>query len=179
MGVIDTSQDGAPRRLHGVRDVPFDTVVADHGAAVLRVCRAMLGPDEAADAWSETFLSALRSYPDLEDGANVRAWLLTIARRRSIDQVRGRTRAPIPVGAAPDHVLAPEGPEDALADEQLLRAVRRLPPRQRGAVAYRYLADLSYDEVAALLGSTPAAARRSAADGIAALRTAYRPMEAP
>jgi DNA-directed RNA polymerase specialized sigma24 family protein len=42
-------------------------------------------------------------------------------------------------------------------------------------VAYRYLADLSYDEVGRLLGSNATAARRSAADGIAALRTAYRP----
>ena len=53
-------------------------------------------------------------------------------------------------------------------------ALAALPPKQRGAVAYRYLADLSYVDVAALLDCTQAAARRSAADGIAALRATYR-----
>ena len=38
---------------------------------------------------------------------------------------------------------------------------------------YRYLADLSYAEVAALLECSQAAARRSAADGIARLRRHY------
>ena len=37
----------------------FETVVADHGPTVLRVCLAVLGPTEADDAWSETFVSAM------------------------------------------------------------------------------------------------------------------------
>ena len=155
--------------------VPFDQVVTDHGPAVLRVCRALLGPDDAADAWSETFLSAMRSYPDLEPGSNLRAWLLTIARRRSVDHLRTKGRTPTPAGELPEP--GPASPEVGTAhtDGDLLAAVAALPTRQRAAVAYRYLADLSYDEVGRLLGSNATAARRSAADGIAALRTAYRP----
>jgi DNA-directed RNA polymerase specialized sigma24 family protein len=49
---------------------PFETVVATHGARVLRVCRAMLGPTDADDAWSETFLSAMKAYPQLPATAN-------------------------------------------------------------------------------------------------------------
>ncbi|HEY1640639.1 MAG TPA: sigma factor, partial [Streptosporangiaceae bacterium] len=64
---------------------PFEAVVAAHGATVLRVCRAVLGPADADDAWSETFLSALRAYPDLPADANVEAWLVTIAHRKAID----------------------------------------------------------------------------------------------
>ena len=48
-----------------------------------------------------------------------------------------------------------------------------LPTKQRAAVIYRYLADLPYAEVAALLESSEVAARRSAADGIAKLRRTY------
>ena len=44
---------------------PFEAVVTQHGATVLRVCRAVLGPADADDAWSEAFLSAMRAYPDL------------------------------------------------------------------------------------------------------------------
>ena len=40
--------------------LPFETAVDRHGATVLRVCRAVLGPGpDAEDAWSETFLAAL------------------------------------------------------------------------------------------------------------------------
>ena len=62
---------------------PFEQAVTEHGAVVLRVCRAVLGPTEADDAWSETFLSALRAWPELPDDANVRAWLVTIAHRKA------------------------------------------------------------------------------------------------
>jgi DNA-directed RNA polymerase specialized sigma24 family protein len=53
----------------------------------------------------------------------------------------------------------------------LRRAVAALPTRQRLCVAYHHLAGLPYDQIAGLIGGTAAAARRAAADGIAALRT--------
>ncbi|MGI8577442.1 MAG: sigma factor [Nocardioidaceae bacterium] len=43
--------------------VPFKEIVGRHGPTVFRVCRAVLGPVDAEDAWPETFLSALRAYP--------------------------------------------------------------------------------------------------------------------
>ena len=52
-------------------------------------------------------------------------------------------------------------------------ALAALPPKQRAAVTYHHLAGLSYAEVGALLDSSEAAARRSAADGIANLRKTY------
>jgi len=51
----------------------FEAVVATHGAVVLRVCRAVLGPVDADDAWSETFLSAMTAYRELPADANVAA----------------------------------------------------------------------------------------------------------
>ncbi|HEY6912663.1 MAG TPA: sigma-70 family RNA polymerase sigma factor [Myxococcales bacterium] len=144
---------------------PFEEIVAEHGALVLRVCRALVGPADAADAWSETFLSALQAYPRLRAGSNVRGWLVTIAHRKAVDQLRGATRRPDSVRELPE-VAAPE-PAD---DEELRAALDALPPKQRGAVIYRHLAGLSYAEVGKLLGSNATAARRSAADGIANLR---------
>ena len=69
---------------------PFETVVAAHGGTVLRVCRAVLGLADADDAWSETFVAAMKAYPDLPRGANVEAWLVTIAHRKAIDVARRR-----------------------------------------------------------------------------------------
>lgn len=151
---------------------PFEKVVADHGAVVLRVCRAVLGSDHstAEDAWSETFLSALRAYPDLRPGSDVRAWLVTIAHRKAVDQTRRRQRTAVSHGEVHDGVSLDTPAEP---DPVLLAALSALPPKQRAAVAYRYLADLSYADIAELLECTQAAARRSAADGIAALRATY------
>lgn len=154
---------------------PFESVVAAHGEVVLRVCRAVLGPDDAEDAWSETFLAALRAYPRLRPDSDVRAWLITIAHRKAIDGYRARRRAPLPVERLPHEPAV--AAVDEIPDAALLGAVDRLPPKQRQVVAYRYLADLSYAEIAAIVGGSEAAARRSAADGIATLRRTYHDTE--
>lgn len=155
---------------------PFDEVVAEHGAVVLRVCRALLGPVEADDAWSETFLAAMRAYPDLRPESNVRGWLVTIAHRKAIDQIRVTNRIPRPTADLP-HIVSESGIPDP-EDEDLRAALHALPPKQRGAVLLHHLAGLPYREVAALIETSEAAARRSAADGIANLRRTY-PTGAP
>jgi RNA polymerase sigma factor (sigma-70 family) len=146
---------------------PFSEVVSLHGVTVLRVCRAVLSPIDADDAWSETFLSALRAYPELPADANVEAWLVTIAHHKTIDLIRKTTRSAIPVADVPEkaHQTSSDGNEMDLA-----RFVAELPERQRYAVTYHYLAGLPYAEVAAVMGGTADAARRAAADGIAKLR---------
>jgi RNA polymerase sigma factor (sigma-70 family) len=150
---------------------PFEAVVAAHGPTVLRVCRAILGPAAADDAWSETFLAALRAYPDLPPGSNVEAWLVTIAHRKAIDQLRAASRRAVPTGDLPERPSGDGVPGGWESD--LWQALETLTPRQRQAVAYHYLAGLPYAEVAKILGGTPEAARRAAADGIAALRKTY------
>jgi RNA polymerase sigma factor (sigma-70 family) len=149
---------------------PFENVVARHGPSILRVCRAVLGATDAEDAWSETFLSALKAYPDLPAEANLEAWLVTIAHRKAIDVTRGMARRAIPSAdlPEPDTGTEVEGP-----DVDLAGMVARLPPRQKQAVAYHYLAGLPYAEVAEILGGSVDAARRAAADGIATLRRTY------
>jgi RNA polymerase sigma factor (sigma-70 family) len=148
---------------------PFEAIVAAHGGSVLRVCRAVLGPADADDAWSETFLSAMKAYPDLPADANVEAWLVTIAHRKAIDVTRAAARRAVPVA---------DPPEQATEDEtggagDLAQALARLPARQKHAIAYHYLAGLPYAEIAAILGGSTDAARRAAADGIASLRRSY------
>jgi RNA polymerase sigma factor (sigma-70 family) len=151
---------------------PFESIVAGHGATVLRVARAVLGHADADDAWSETFLAAMKAYPDLPADANVEAWLVTIAHRKAIDIVRATSRRATPVPETPDR----PSPDHAESQHlELTEAVAALPPKQRQAVAYHYLTGLPYAEIATILDSTAAAARRAAADGIAALRRTYSP----
>jgi len=146
----------------------FDHVVTEHGAAVLRVCRALVGIDDADDVWAEAFVSAMRAYPELPPEANVEAWLVTIARRKGIDHLRARARRALPVEFVPERAAAAGlGAADRL---DLYAALATLPTRQRECVAFHHLGGLPYAEVAAVLGGTEAAARRAAADGVRALR---------
>lgn len=149
---------------------PFEHVVVAHGPTVLRVCRAVLGPVDAEDAWSETYLSALKAYPDLDPDANIEAWLVTIAHRKAIDVKRSEARRAVPVEAVPEQPT--QGNRDSW-DEELWTALKALPDKQRQTVAYHHLAGFAHREVAEIVGGSEAAARRAAADGIAALRKTY------
>ena len=151
---------------------PFEEVVAEYGPMVLRVCRAVLGPVEAEDAWSETFLAALRAYPELRPDSNVEAWLVTIAHRKALDQHRARARNPVAVDALPERPTSQGVPGSR--DTELWDALRSLPRKQRQAVAYHYLAGMPYALIAPILGNSEVAARRAAADGIKTLRAIYR-----
>ena len=70
---------------------PFQSFLEQHRRPVLGFLRAMVGTDAADDCFQETFLAALRAYPRA-DGRNLRAWVLTIARRKAIDHHRARAR---------------------------------------------------------------------------------------
>lgn len=150
---------------------PFDRVVREHGPVVLRVCRAVLSSSgEADDAWQETFLAALRAYPDLDPGTNLQAWLVTVAHRKALDLLRSRSRRAVPTAEVPERGAGADAPAEAVEAAALRAAVAALPERQRWAVALHHLGGLGWAEVAALVGGSEDAARRAGADGIAALR---------
>lgn len=150
---------------------PFERVVAEHGDVVLRICRVVVGFDAAEDAWSETFLAALRAYPGLPADANLQAWLVTIAHRKAIDIARARRRQGGSIDDLPERPSEIGVPESI--DYDLWDAVRALPLKQRQAVAYHYLAGLPYAEIADLLGGTADAARKAASDGVKGLRIPF------
>jgi RNA polymerase sigma factor (sigma-70 family) len=148
-----------------VRHRPFDEIVTEFGPLVLRVCRSTLHRADADDAWSETFLAALRAYPELDPDTDMAAWLVRVAHRKAIDQHRARARRPVPTDTLPDRPAA--APE---THPELWDALAELPEKQRLTVAYHHLAGLPYRQIGELIGTSEAAARRSAADGVKALR---------
>jgi RNA polymerase sigma factor (sigma-70 family) len=145
---------------------PFETFYESHRDEVYRFLGRRLGRDRADDAFQETFLRALRAYPRLEHGDQLRAWVFTIASRIVVDEARkARPRADLPELAA----------EDGLpAFEDLAPLTGELPPKERAAVVLRYGYDLGYDEIGAALGSTEQAARQAASAGVRRLRKEHR-----
>ena len=129
---------------------------------MLGLLRRRVGRDRADDAFQETFLRALRAYDRLQHGEHLRAWVLTIASRVAIDIHRRTTPA----------AELPELPhEDARpAYEELDDLTNGLPPKEKAAVVLRYGYDLTYDQIAAALDSSPDAARQAASAGVRRLR---------
>lgn len=148
---------------------PFQALLDEHAADVMAVLRGAVGRSDAEDCFQETFLAALRGYPKLRDGSNLRGWLLTIAHRKAIDHHRATGRRPLPV-AEVEPAAAGADPVDHLSTDGLWGMVGGLPPKQRAAVALRYACDLPHAEIAAALGCSPEAARRSLHEGIKRLR---------
>ena len=152
--------------------LPFEELVSKLGPLVLRVCRAVVGPVDAEDAWSETFLAALKAYPELPADTNVEPWLVTIAHRKALDALRARERLPMTVDSVPERGISPPEPQ-----VDLWAALDALPEKQRTVVAYHHVAGLTYKDVAAIVGGSVDAARRAAADGMKTLRRTLIPAE--
>ena len=129
---------------------------------MLRLLRRRLGADRAEDAFQETFLRALRAYGRLDHGEHLRAWVLTIAQNVALDTLR-RTR--------PTTELVETGTDDqAPAYAELAELTDGLGAKERAAVVLRYGYDLSYDQIASVLGSSPDAARQAASTGVRRIR---------
>jgi DNA-directed RNA polymerase specialized sigma24 family protein len=148
---------------------PFQTLLDAHGTAVHRFLVASVGSVDADDCFQETWIAALRAYPRLEHGDNLRAWLMKIAQRKAIDSHRARARRPLPV-AEPPEVAEGGEPPVPVNGQPVWARVRELPEKQRMAVFLRGAADLSYAEVAAALDCSQDAARRSVHEGLKKLR---------
>ncbi len=158
---------------------PFQRFLDAHRDDVLRYLVASVGTHDADDAFQETFLSALRAYPDLPDDANVEAWLVTIAHRRALDDRRARTRRPPPQSLDADPLGADRGRTagsaedeavDALGTERIREILDRLAPDQRDVIALRVIADLSVEQTAAALGKQPGAVKALQRRALASLR---------
>ncbi|MGH2462260.1 MAG: RNA polymerase sigma factor [Candidatus Limnocylindria bacterium] len=149
---------------------PFQRLVDDHATELHRFLVGCVGADLAEDCLQETLISALRAYPRLRHGDNLRAWLYTIAHRKATDAARLRARRPRTV---PLNGMGPSEPRTRpvpLPDDGLWAAVRELPARQREAVVHRYVLDLDYRQIAERTGTSPEAARQNVSAGLRRLR---------
>ena len=148
--------------------IPFQVVLDEHGGALYRHLVGVLGPHDGADCYQETVLAALRAWPPDHDG-NLRGWLFTVAHRKVVDHGRANGRRALPMGELPDSGR-PDPALEPQRDGDLWAAVRGLPHKQRVAVALRHADDWAYDEIAAVLGCSEAAARQSVKAGLDKLR---------
>jgi RNA polymerase sigma-70 factor (ECF subfamily) len=132
----------------------FDTLVERHLVRVRAVALAVVRDAVAADdVTQQAFLRAWRKLDTLADPARFGPWCRTIARNAGRNWLRDHAaRAPRPLGDAPEPADPARPAADELADREAVgRAVAALAAPLREAIRLRYVAELSYREIAELL----------------------------
>lgn len=132
-------------------DVALTTFVRLTRPAVWRFVAHLVDSRSADDLAQDTFLRAVRALPDFRGTSSARTWLLAIARRACMDELRVRTRqrrrdARLRGLRTEDTIpdIAPESDSAAL--------LRTLDPDRRAAFVLTQLLSLSYAETAEILG---------------------------
>lgn len=142
---------------------------------VFALLSRMLGPRAPVeDLAQETFLKAFRALPgfDRSGTARLSTWLLTIASRLAIDELRRQGAPEEPVDdQLPDERALGSFDRTAL-QRALIRAVGQLSPEQRAAFLLREAHGLSYQEIALALGLELGTVRSRLSRAKAALRAA-------
>jgi RNA polymerase sigma-70 factor, ECF subfamily len=142
----------------------------EHRSHLRDVAYRMLGSaSDADDAVQEAWLRFSRA--GTGDVLNLRGWLTTVVARISLNMLRARNvRREAPIGVD-DSVPAPAGAgpdaeqEAVLADSvglALLVVLERLTPAERLAFVLHDMFDLPFEEIAPIVGRSPAAARQLA-----------------
>ena len=141
----------------------FEALVRRYQVPVYRIAvRILPDPGSAADTAQEAFVTAWRRLYEIKAEQAFAAWLYRITVTRALSTLR-TVRPYVPLDeltAASDRFPGPE--EHALADglaEALRCALKRLTPEQRACWILREMEGLSYEEVAAVLHTTPGAVR--------------------
>lgn len=134
----------------------FEVVYERYHRRLLSFCRHLLGnPEDAADAVQHTFISAHRDLVSTQKPIQLRAWLFTIARNRSLSLLRVR-REHADVDAiqpATDGLTAEVERREDL--RELLGDLAHLPDDQRAALVLAEIGSLTHDEIAQIIDCPP------------------------
>jgi RNA polymerase sigma-70 factor (ECF subfamily) len=180
------------RRLLGRDEVAFDEFFADYLPRLFRFALLRVRDQDAAqDIVQNTLLAAMRTLRSWRGEASLFTWLCTIC-RREISTWEKRTSRRVIVSIADDDpalraaldsiAAAAEAPDAALAREDTGRIVQlaldHLPPRYSRALEWKYLQELSVDEIAGRLQCTPKAAESLLTRARDAFRDAFAAVQA-
>ena len=154
------------------------------------VCRSLRDEIEAEDLAQNVFLQVYKSRARYEQTAKFSTWLFTIARNLCLNEIRRRTRHPaesLEVSQTESEELPPRQYEDKqvfLPPEHVLHgeladkieeALAALPENQRTAILLCRQDELSYDEIARVLGCSLSATKSLIHRGRETLKEKLKP----
>ncbi|MBW3633698.1 MAG: RNA polymerase sigma factor [Chloroflexi bacterium] len=166
--------------LESAEQTTFDDTLARHGAEIYRFALHLTrNRPDADDLYQETALKAYRAWNRLPCDANHRAWLYRIASNTFLSDKRKSSRLrSLDAEDTVESIPAVNQDDDGRLDAgNLLREVETfiegLPPKQRIALVQRKYLDIGYPEIAATLGCSEDAARRSVHEALRKLRARF------
>ena len=161
---MDESQDPALVReiLSGDKDA-FAAVVRRHGPGVHAFVRRMIpDPSLASDLSQEVFIRAYTRLHTFDGSNSLKPWLYKIALNLVRDHLRRPDQEQCPAGPELEDTAAPN-PETAWLEKErallLQRAMQRLAPEYSEALALRFFQEMSFVQVAEVLGIGQSAAK--------------------
>jgi RNA polymerase sigma-70 factor (ECF subfamily) len=154
------------RRGRESRAREFETLTMPHAAALYRTAYHLTGnPFEAEDLTQETYLRAFRGFAGYR-GGDARSWLFTILRHAFIDECRRQGRhktveldigeSGLVNGNGANGAWSPSAEAEALRSlpsEAIERAFSALPPDWRMVVILADVEELTYGEIAEVMGT--------------------------
>jgi RNA polymerase sigma factor (sigma-70 family) len=143
-----------PRAFEDGRAAPVDAIEAiyrAHAPRLQRLAAAVAGPGAASDAVQDAFALALRRRASWRGDGPLEAWVwrLVLNAARDAERKNARRRR---LTVRLDRFREREAAPDAAADRALHDPLRKLPSRQRSCVVLRYYGDLSYAQIAHVMG---------------------------
>lgn len=137
------------------RRASFEREALVHLDALFRVSLRFVGnAADADDLVQDTLFRAYQAWDQFERGTNAKGWLITILRHVFINDYRRNVRR--------RQILTSDAPPavehttvrffDDLVDDEVVRAIDALPLQFREVVMLRDVEDLTYEEIATMLG---------------------------
>lgn len=137
---------------------PFADLVAPFIPAAQRLAYGMLqNPQDCEDAVQAATFKGWRAFPRLRENSELRPWFLTIVANECRQRRRNRWWSILKMAAPAEDVPAPSAIDEGAMDLRL--AVGKLPVDMKLSIVLRFYLDLSFDEVARILGVSNVAAR--------------------
>lgn len=139
----------------------FDVLVRRYQLPVFRLCLGMLGDeDDAQDAAQDTFFMAWRAIGRFRGDAKFSTWLYRIATNRCLKELKRRPQRTEQLPDLPSTQSPPDEHFEAIERlAAVATAVSRLNDEQRIPLLLREVEDLTYNEIAEILGVTMTAVK--------------------
>jgi RNA polymerase sigma-70 factor (ECF subfamily) len=152
----------------------FDELFARFAPVLLRVMQRQLrSPEEANDLVQQTFLQLHRARQDFRADAKLRPWLFTIAlnlKREHFRRLKRRPESELVLDGHGDPGVREGNVDRYEAAKTLAYAMKQLPEAQREVIELHWFGELSFNEIATLVGASLSAVKVRAHRGYATLR---------